>query len=94
MLQQTAQLRKAILTMHLVGVGGLSWRCGAEARAIAKEPTLPRRMAQAVFCLDALGGQREKNQSYDYEATVKTYASIQCIKDFFSLTGLCRENTR
>lgn len=45
--------------MHLVGVRALSRGWGAEAGAIAEEATLARGMVQAVFCLDALEGERE-----------------------------------
>lgn len=51
--------RGAALTVHLVGVRALSRGWGAEAGAVAEEATLAGGMAQAVFCLDALEGERE-----------------------------------
>lgn len=51
--------RSTTLTMHLVGVRALSRGWGAEAGAIAEEATLAGGMVQAVFCLDALEGERE-----------------------------------
>ena len=40
--------------MHLVGVRALSSGWGAEAGAVAEEPTLAWGVIQALFCLDAL----------------------------------------
>lgn len=51
--------RRTALTMHLVGVRALSRGWGAEAGAIAEEATLAGGMVQAVFCLDALEGEKE-----------------------------------
>lgn len=54
--------RGAALTVHLVGVRALSSGWGAEAGAVAEEPTLARGMVQAVFCLDALEGGRRSTR--------------------------------
>lgn len=50
------------LTVHWVGIGALSSRCGAEAWSVAQEPALARGMVQTVFCFDTLEGDRSTTE--------------------------------